>query len=102
MKDSAMKWRKWEATRAKGKRRFVWVNGVLGWGLLTAALFSAFMIGFGDASWAIVPVAFLIFPAGGYFWGLAVWRITEGQYAKDHGLPPPNYSLKRPHQSRSD
>ncbi|MEN9491217.1 MAG: hypothetical protein RJA63_1666 [Pseudomonadota bacterium] len=83
MKDSAMTWRKWEVTRAKGEKRFVWVNGVLGWGLLTATLFSAFMVGFNDASWATILVAFLIFPAGGYFWGVAVWRIAEGQYAKD-------------------
>ena len=102
MKDLASKWHKWERTRARGEKRFVWVNGVLGWGLVTAALFSIVMVMFRDSSIAMVPIAFLVFPVGGYFWGKIVWRIAEGQYAKDHGLPAPNYSLKRTDQSLRD
>lgn len=90
MKDLARKWHRWERTRERGEKRFVWVNGVLAWGLLTAALFSVGMIMFGGSHIAIVPIAFLVFPAGGYFWGKIVWRITESQYAKDHRLPTPN------------
>lgn len=90
MKDLARKWHRWERTRERGEKRFVWVNGVLAWGLLTAALFSVGMIMFGDSSIVIVPIAFLVFPAGGYFWGKIVWRITEGQYAKAHRLPASN------------
>lgn len=73
---------KWATTRQKGKRRFVLVNGVLGWGLLTAILWLAFM-------WAIMPthftninlaIVFTTFPIGGFFWGYWVWYLSERDF----------------------
>jgi hypothetical protein len=90
MKDQATKWRRWEKTRAMGETRFVWLVGVLGWGLLTATLVSGLMIGFRDRSMTIIPFAFVVFPIWGYFWGVRFWRVNEKQYAKDLGLPAPD------------
>lgn len=74
---------KWERVRAKGKRRFVLMRGVLGWGLGTAILSSVLLAIEGVPSfhlWPGLPIAVLVFAAGGYFWGSWVWDILERQY----------------------
>lgn len=74
---------KWERVRAKGKRRFVIMRGVLGWGLSTAILSSVLSQIEGVRSfhlWPGLPIAVLVFAAGGYFWGSWVWDILERQY----------------------
>ncbi len=74
---------KWERVRAKGKRRFVIRRGVLGWGLGTGILSSVLLAVEGAPSfhpWLELPVAMLVFAAGGYFWGSWMWDILDRQY----------------------
>ena len=78
----ASKWGKWEAIRAKGAVRFVVLYGVVGWGVLTAILFSAVMVFFYSAPATIVPITFLLFPVGGVAWGAFMWWLNERAYAK--------------------
>jgi hypothetical protein len=96
MTDQNKRWQEWEKVRMKGSRHFIWFNGVLIFGLGSAALFSVVVVGFNFLSPSIIPIAFLIFPISGYFWGLIVWRLSESGFAKRRGLPPGNESLKRP------
>ena len=59
---------------ARGKWHFILVRGVLGWGVLTAALYSMFMFfTVKDCNAGRVLVAFILFPVGGIFWGAFMW-----------------------------
>lgn len=74
----------WEKIRAKGKNNFVWVRGVLIWGLVTAVMWSIFMeYTQPSANKLIRPViALILFPCGGFFWGLLTWHFSEKKYNK--------------------
>ncbi|HFB66818.1 MAG TPA: hypothetical protein ENJ60_14900 [Aeromonadales bacterium] len=72
----------WSKLRKNGAKHFIWFRGVLAWGLLTAILWSGLMP-------VLYPVgnnlqrfliALLLFPMGGFFWGLWVWKINEKKY----------------------
>jgi hypothetical protein len=74
---------KWSATRQKGKRRFIIVNGALGWGVVTAVLVSL-------GTWLVIPgiklertllIALVTFPLAGLLWGWLVWNITEREFS---------------------
>lgn len=59
---------------ASGKWPFVLKQGVVGWGLTTAVLFSAIMAFFNGASFFEgLPSALVTFGIGGIFWGLFMW-----------------------------
>jgi hypothetical protein len=76
------KWHKWERTRAKGRNRFIWVTGVLCWGVLTGLVWSVVMAMFQgwDRLGVLIPIALIAFPIGGYWFGSNVWRKTEERY----------------------
>jgi len=63
---------KWGKIRNKGKARFVFLNGVLLWGGLTGIIMSFIM----------TPIALLVFPLGGIFFGIITWNIAERHYIK--------------------
>lgn len=79
--------RHWEALRATGRRRFVWGVGVLGWGVVNALLWAVtfelvrggfLRQSFSLAGWLkILATALVLFPAGGYLWGVWVWKIMD-------------------------
>jgi hypothetical protein len=82
----------WEKTRAKGKKRFLIINGIFGWGIPTAILFT-FITSFFDHHYSIIfdkdfiktlVTSIIIFPASGLFWGLWVWGWTEKSYKKSN------------------
>lgn len=75
---------KWEATRAKGKKRFLWVNGFVFWGFTTAILWSIVMQLTQPAQpvWIRPLIALVLFPIGGLVWAHFVWRSTEAKYNK--------------------
>lgn len=87
---------KWSVIRQKGKRRFIFVNGVLGWGFLTAILFVAL-------AYLIMPehyfshinfvIVFIVFPIAGFLWGLSVWYLSEREFTNN------TKSITRPHSS---
>ena len=63
-----------------GRARYILYFGVLGWGLLTATLFTAWNLytkkGLGAAE-MIIP--FVVFPLGGLLWGAAMWSVMKKQ-----------------------
>ena len=64
---------------ALSKIQFVWLFGVLFWGVGTAILFSLMMAWQeGISQMAIIlPVSLAIFPAGGWLWGQLMWRLLR-------------------------
>jgi len=73
---------KWEKTRQKGKEKYVLVNGVLGWGVTTAIIWSVLMEMFQPSEniWVRPLIALIIFPLGGIAFGYLTWNASEKQY----------------------
>lgn len=68
--------------QARKRRRFVWKNGVLGWGWFMFVWMTAFewytkgyirLPPLRPLLWSIIP-NLIIFPVAGYWWGVTVWR----------------------------
>jgi ABC-type multidrug transport system permease subunit len=83
---------KWEKVRARGKKRFVFFNGIIGWGLPTAFLYTSAMtymdqgaLEFNDAFYRLLLIAIVLFPIGGVVFGLWVWNWSERAYHKASG-----------------
>ncbi len=88
---------KWERVRARGLRHFIVFNGLLGFGLLSAA-FTLLVVwlgsrfGFfgsemqGSDIWTrlVVLVAAIIF-IGGPAWAVATWNLTEWLFRRVTG-----------------
>jgi len=82
--------RKWAETRKMGRMRFIWIRGVLYWGVSTSILWtmlsfyldSEFEIGIdGNIDFFSEFVVFLlVFSIIGYFWGSYIWRVSERRY----------------------
>ena len=80
---------KWAKLKAMGKKKFILVYGVFGWGFLTALIFLVLGVvskkGFrisdlGSLSFLKqLLVSMLVFPLIGYFWGLLIWKKLERQ-----------------------
>jgi len=81
---------KWAITRAKGRKRFILVSGVMFWGLSTAILWTILMTA--TQGWSILPsalpFALIGFPIGGYFWGAFMWWFAEIAYRRIVSTPP--------------
>ncbi|WP_444896955.1 hypothetical protein ACJJI5_10570 [Microbulbifer sp. EKSA008] len=72
---------KWEATREKGKARFIWGIGFCFWGLLTALMWSITME-IADPSapiWLRPLIAFIGFPLGGLGVAYFMWETCEAK-----------------------
>ena len=63
----------------KEKKDFIIKRGVLGWGITTAILFSLLMSFVKqDATFlGTLATAIILFPIGGYFWGLWMWHMKK-------------------------
>jgi hypothetical protein len=73
---------RWEATRSKGRSRFIWLFGVVWWGVVTGlmwAVMMAWMHGWNELP-LLLPFALIGVPIGGYFWGAWMWNRIEKQY----------------------
>ena len=76
----------WESTRKKGRSHFIWVRGVLCFGLTMAivmTLFHSFRYDEGNRlidGLVDLMVYLMVFPIVGYIWGSLVWKITERKY----------------------
>jgi hypothetical protein len=69
---------------SKGKFNFVVWNGVVGWGLLTAVLYSLIQYFLNQGTSPIqLLVSFVAFPIGGFFWGLWVWPRLVRKHLKE-------------------
>lgn len=72
----------WQRYRAKGRNRFIWVNGFLYWGISTAVSFSLLMAFLQpqDPWWLRPAISLALFPLGGLLWARYVWRSSEAKY----------------------
>lgn len=80
---------KWEEIRAKGKNHYIWNYRVLRWGFsMFIAMTIAQSINHSGADLTLKKVLIIIltnlilFPIGGYFFGLLTW----GSYEKTSGI----------------
>ncbi|RMF07330.1 MAG: hypothetical protein D6762_07765 [Candidatus Neomarinimicrobiota bacterium] len=82
---------KWAEIRRMGRMKFIWFRGVLVWGVSTAILWSLFMMAlpYFHELRPSLGTAIILFPIGGYFWGVWVWKFAEKQYleATKHNVP---------------
>jgi hypothetical protein len=73
---------RWEKTRRMGRMRYIWLVGVLGWGVATGSMWAIAMAAM--QGWerlpVLLPLALVGFPIGGYFFGAWVWKASEAQY----------------------
>ena len=83
---------KWERMRAKGKKKFILQNGVIGWGLPVAFLYTTLMtllehqaLVFDREFYRLLIMAVIAFPIGGIAFGLWVWEWSERAYKKAVG-----------------
>ncbi|USI26665.1 hypothetical protein ACD631_09755 [Alteromonas macleodii] len=80
-----MNMEKWAKTREKGKQHFVLVNGVLGWGVPTAILWSTLMefLEPSENIWVRPIIALIIFPIAGIAFGYFTWNKSEKTFEKE-------------------
>jgi hypothetical protein len=74
---------KWSEIRARGRRRFILIRGVLGWGVLTAILLSIVGHVFlqGPAPFlGRLAISLALFPVGGIYVGTHSWSAGERRY----------------------
>ena len=76
--------KKWEQIRSKGRSRYIWVNGVVIFGLVTAISWSIMMELVQPSEFIFLRplMALILFPAGGYFFGIFNWKANENKYVK--------------------
>lgn len=72
---------RWERIRVRGKKRYIWLSGVIGWGISTGILVCV-INRLGGTSWVQSASSLVVFPIGGYFWGLFMWHWMERQFSK--------------------
>jgi hypothetical protein len=71
---------------ARGKARFIFTRGVLGWGLLTASLFVGWtLLAKKSISPREVVLAYTMFPLGGIFWGTCMWARIKRSFDNREG-----------------
>jgi hypothetical protein len=73
---------KWTFIRNRGRRRYILVTGVLGYGLPTALICPVVMqlTGAPGPLWGRLVIALLMFPLGGITFGRLMWSINERRY----------------------
>ncbi|MCA9323257.1 MAG: hypothetical protein KDB53_21145 [Planctomycetes bacterium] len=74
----------WSETRKRGKLRYVLAYGVVGWGVLTAVLFSFIMslMGDGGTFLSYLAVSIIVFPIGGILFGSTMWTWSERKHRR--------------------
>jgi len=78
----------WLQIKAKGRKRYVWRTGVVGWGLPVFAIFTPVMLIFGPRTHQLSKaeiagttiITLLIWIVGGYLFGLSMWKTLDKRY----------------------
>ena len=80
---------RWAKSRQRGRTRYIWVNGVLGWGVTMGLVWPIAMAA--QQGWqhltGLLPIALVGFPIGGYFFGVWTWRVYESQFDRINSSP---------------
>ncbi len=72
---------KFEKFISKGKWHYIFFHGVLGWGVMTAILFSIFQYYFnGENFLETIKFALVLFPIAGVVWGASMWWYIKKDY----------------------
>ena len=75
---------RWARIRQMGRTRYIWLHGVLGWGLTVGVVWAVIMAA--SRGWDRLPIllalAVIGFPIGGYFFGVVTWKTSEKQFAE--------------------
>ena len=71
----------WRKVRERGRERYIKVNGILGFGLITAALFALLPLAAGRPfNWPRTLFSFVFFPIAGKFVGEWLWKYYEWRF----------------------
>jgi type II restriction/modification system DNA methylase subunit YeeA len=74
---------KWEKTKQRGRKEFLFRYGVFGWGLWSGVLFLIINEGMSINSFkfSFTTVLYIaLFMVGGYIWGIFMWSWMERLY----------------------
>lgn len=81
---------KWERMRAKGRKKYIIYNGVVGWGIPTAILYSILTtlwetqtIELNNEFFETLIISIILFPLGGIGFGIWTWHAFESNYQKN-------------------
>lgn len=79
--------RDWAKLRTQGQRRFIWLSGVVIWGIGTALTWATLITWWENRfvwtrfpweRWGqLVVPALVLFPLGGYWWGRWMWKTID-------------------------
>ncbi len=78
---------RWQASRARGRRRFILEYGVFRWGVATALFFAMASLLLRGDDWSLprllvlVVLALVLFPVGGWFVGGYLYKF-EGPWGR--------------------
>lgn len=73
-------WKRWENTRSRGLFRFIWIQGVLGWGGFMGVYFLILDYFNHEISVKKIFSSVLFFLIAGAFWGVSYWYWMEWRY----------------------
>lgn len=73
---------KWSTIRKKGRRHFIWFQGVLFWGIITGIMWSVAMAYYSPSEHIYIRpmIALTVFPISGYFGSKWTWNRNEQKY----------------------
>jgi hypothetical protein len=81
---------RWEKTKARGKKKYIIYNGILGWGIPTAILFTLITtlmdnksITFNQELYKSFLISLITFSVGGILFGFWTWHWIERLYRKN-------------------
>jgi hypothetical protein len=78
----------WLQIKAKGKKRYIWRTGVMGWGFPVFATFTPLMLILGPRTHqlskaeivGVTIFSFFLWMIGGYLFGLSMWKTLDNKY----------------------
>ena len=76
---------KWQKMRAKGKEKFILINGLLSWGvpMFVVMTFVVNMPENGEMVFGLIAINALIWALGGLAFGYFTWTLSEKNYQKE-------------------
>lgn len=84
---------RWEETRQRGKWNYVFLNGMLAWGVPMFVVMTFFVNKRADRplTAGLIALSAVLWATGGFCFGFVTWTIFEKRYKKylaAQGIPP--------------